>query len=65
MNTGYRRELGPFSATMIIAGSMIGSGIFIVSADIVRLGHSASFLMAAWGFAAFLTILGALSYRLF
>jgi APA family basic amino acid/polyamine antiporter len=62
MADGYRRELGPFSATMIIAGSMIGSGIFIVSADIVRLGHSGAFLMAAWGFAALLTILGALSY---
>jgi len=62
MAEGYRRELGPFSATMLIAGSMIGSGIFIVSADIVRLGHSGTFLMAAWGFAAMLTILGALSY---
>ena len=62
MTAGYRRELGPFSATMIIAGSMIGSGIFIVSADIVRLGHSGAFLMAAWAFAALLTLLGALSY---
>ncbi len=31
MTSGYRREFGPFSATMIIAGSMIGSGIFSAS----------------------------------
>ena len=33
---GFRRRLGPFDATMLVAGSMFGSGIFIVSADIAR-----------------------------
>ena len=60
--TGYRRELGPFSATMIIAGSMIGSGVFFVAADIVRTGRSGGFLMAAWVLVAVLTLAAALSY---
>jgi APA family basic amino acid/polyamine antiporter len=60
--SGYRRHVGLFSAVMLIAGSMIGSGVFIVAADIVRTGHTAGFLLAAWGLTAALTILGALSY---
>jgi amino acid transporter len=36
LESGYRRELGPFSATMLIAGSMIGSGIFSVSLLAIR-----------------------------
>jgi APA family basic amino acid/polyamine antiporter len=59
---GYRRHVGLFSATMLIAGSMIGSGVFIVAADMVRTGHSGSFLLAAWGLTAVLTIFAALSY---
>lgn len=59
---GYRRHLGLFSATMLIAGSMIGSGVFIVAADIVRTGHSGGFLLAAWGLTAVLTLFAALSY---
>ena len=43
----YHRHIGPFSATMLIAGSMIGSGVFIVASDIVRTGHSGSFLLAS------------------
>lgn len=62
MTGGYRRELGPLSAASLVAGSMIGSGIFVVSADIARLGGSAAFVLAAWGLASMLTILGALSY---
>ncbi|MBI4912924.1 MAG: amino acid permease [Acidobacteria bacterium] len=60
--SGYRRELGAFSAAMLIAGSMIGSGIFLAPAETVRLGHTASFLMGVWVFAGLLTLLGALSF---
>ena len=60
--SGYRREIGPFSATMLVAGSMIGSGIFLVSAEIVRLGGSARFLLGAWVLAALLSVGGALSF---
>ena len=47
---------------MLIAGSMIGSGIFIVPAEMVRTGGSGSFLLLAWGLTALLTLLGAHSY---
>jgi len=59
---GYRRHVGLFSAIMLIAGSMIGSGVFIVAADMVRTGHSGGFLLAAWGLTAVLTLFAALSY---
>lgn len=62
MTEGYRRHVGLFSATMLIAGSMIGSGVYIVAADIVRVGHSGSFLLAAWTLTAVMTLLGALCY---
>lgn len=62
MSDGYRRQVGPFSATMLIAGSMVGSGVFLVAADIVRTGRSAGFLMAAWALVAILTVTAALSY---
>lgn len=54
--------LGLFSATAIVAGSMIGSGIFIVSADISRNVGSPALLIAAWLVTAAMTIIGALSY---
>jgi len=60
--SGFRRSVGLFDATMLIAGSMIGSGVFIVGADIVRTGHSAGFLAAAWVLTGLLTVLAALSY---
>ncbi len=59
---GYRRHLGLFSSTMLIAGSMIGSGVFIVAADMVRTGRSGGFLLVAWGLTALLTLFAALSY---
>ncbi len=59
---GFRRSLGLFSATMLLAGSMIGSGVFIVAADIVRNGHTGAFLLAAWAFTAVMTVFAALSY---
>ena len=60
--TGYHRDVGLFSATMLIAGSMIGSGVFIVAADMVRTGGSGMYLLAAWGLTAVLTLFAALSY---
>lgn len=61
-STGYRRELGLFSSTMIVAGSMVGSGIFIVSADIMRQVHTAPMLMLTWLVAGLFTICATLSY---
>ncbi len=59
---GYRRDIGLFSATMLVAGSMIGSGIFLVSAEIVRTGHTGGFLMLSWALAGLLSVAGALSF---
>lgn len=56
------KGLGLTSATTLVMGSMIGSGIFIVSADIARLTESPALLIAAWLLTGFLTIVGALSY---
>jgi len=50
------------SATSLVIGSMIGSGIFIVSADIARLVESPALLILAWVVTAFLTVVGALTY---
>ncbi|HVG31263.1 MAG TPA: amino acid permease [Pyrinomonadaceae bacterium] len=55
------RGLGLLDATMIVVGSMIGSGIFIVSAESSRLVGSPGWLLAAWALAGVLTITGALS----
>jgi len=56
------KGLGLTSATTLVMGSMIGSGIFIVSADIARLVDSPALLIGAWLITAFLTIVGALCY---
>ena len=56
------KGLGLTSATMLVMGSMIGSGIFIVSADIARQVNSPALLIGAWLVTGFLTIVGALSY---
>jgi APA family basic amino acid/polyamine antiporter len=56
------KGLGLFSATAIVIGSMIGSGIFIVSADISRLTGSPALLIGAWVVTAVMTMIGALSY---
>lgn len=58
----YQPSLGLFDATMIVAGSMIGSGIFIVSADITRNVGSAGWLIAVWVITGFMTLIAALSY---
>ena len=54
------RELGLLDATMIVVGSMIGSGIFLVSAETSRLVGSPGWLLAAWALAGVMTITGAL-----
>ena len=50
------------SATTLVIGSMIGSGIFIVSADIARLVESPALLILAWVVTGFMTVVGALTY---
>lgn len=60
--TEMRRELGLLDATMIVAGSMIGSGIFIVSSDIVRNVGSAGWLIFIWAMTGIITLTAALSY---
>jgi len=56
------KGLGPLDATMIVAGSMIGSGIFIVSADIARQVKSPALLIAAWLLTGLMTMMAALCY---
>ncbi|MCC7177345.1 MAG: amino acid permease [Acidobacteria bacterium] len=58
----FRRSLGLFDSTMVVVGAMIGSGIFLVSADMTRLLGSASWVLVAWGLTAVLTLAAALSY---
>ncbi|MEO8569265.1 MAG: amino acid permease [Ginsengibacter sp.] len=60
--TSFRPSLRLFDATMIVAGSMIGSGIFIVSADITRNVGSAGWLIVIWLLTGFMTLTAALSY---
>lgn len=61
-STSFKPTLGLFDGTMIVAGSMIGSGIFIVSADITRNVGSAGWLIAVWLITGFMTLSAALSY---
>ena len=56
------QRLGLFSSTALVAGSMIGSGIFIVDADIARGTNSPALYLGAWLVTAILTMIGALSY---
>src|SRR4028119_2174438 len=60
--TAFKQSLSLLDATMIVAGSMIGSGIFIVSADITRNTGSTGWLILVWVFTGFMTITAALSY---
>ena len=58
----FKQGLDLFDATMIVVGVMIGSGIFIVSADMSRLIGSSGWLLVAWAITGVLTIAGALSF---
>ncbi len=62
LDTEFTRGLGLYDSTMVVVGSMIGSGIFIVSADMARTIGSGGWLLAAWLLTGVLTIVGALSY---
>lgn len=57
-----KRELGLLDGTMLVAGSMIGSGIFIVSSDIAQNVGSAGWLILVWGLTGLITLTAALSY---
>src|SRR6266404_574757 len=58
--SGLVRGIGPLDATMIVMGSMIGSGIFITSAESARLIGAPGWLLLAWFVAGLMTITGAL-----
>src|SRR5690606_16630490 len=59
---GFKPTLGLMDATMLVAGSMIGSGIFIVSADMTRNVGSAGWLIMVWIITGVMTLAAALSY---
>jgi APA family basic amino acid/polyamine antiporter len=62
LDTEFKRGLGLYDSTMVVVGSMIGSGIFIVSAEMARQVGSPGWLLLAWAVTGALTIVGALSY---
>jgi basic amino acid/polyamine antiporter, APA family len=62
LDTEFVRGLGLYDSTMVVVGSMIGSGIFIVSADMGRTIGSPGWLLGAWVLTGLLTVVGALSY---
>lgn len=60
--SGFKREIKLFDAVMIVAGTMIGSGIFIVSSDIARTVGSPGYLILVWLLSGIITLIGATSY---
>ena len=60
--TGFVRGLGLLDSTMIVAGSMIGSGIYIVSGEIARQVGAPGWLLVVWIVTGLLTVMAALSY---
>ena len=60
--TSFKPTLGLLDATMIVAGSMIGSGIFIVSTEMTTYVGSSGWLIFAWVLTGFLTLTAAISY---
>jgi basic amino acid/polyamine antiporter, APA family len=61
-SAGFVKALSRFDATALVAGSMIGSAIFITPADILRQVGSPGLLLVVWGLTAVVVVLGALSY---
>lgn len=61
-DTGFKREITLFDAIMIVTGGMIGSGIFIVTADISRTVVTPGNMLLVWVITGFLTMVGAISY---
>lgn len=62
LDTEFTRGLGAFDATMVVVGSMVGSGIFLVSAEMSRVLGSPGWLLVSWLVTAALTLAAALSY---
>jgi APA family basic amino acid/polyamine antiporter len=62
LDTEFTRGLGLYDSSMVVIGSMIGSGIFIVPAEMARNVGGAGWLLAAWVLTGALTVVGALSY---
>jgi basic amino acid/polyamine antiporter, APA family len=62
LDTEFKRGLGLFDSTMIVVGSMIGSGVFLVSAEMSRQLGSVGWLLASWIVSGLLTVMAALSY---
>jgi basic amino acid/polyamine antiporter, APA family len=62
LDTEFKRGLGAFDSTMVVVGSMIGSGIFLVSADMARVLGSPGWLLVSWLITGVLTLTAALSY---
>src|SRR5512147_3201780 len=60
--SSFKPSLGLVDATMVVAGSMIGSGIFIVTSDIAKDVGSAGWIIAVWLITGFMTIVAAVSY---
>lgn len=58
----FKKELGLLDGTMLVVGSMIGSGIFIVSSDIARNVGSAGWLLVVWLLSGIMTVIAAVSY---
>ncbi|NMH28020.1 APC family permease [Flavobacterium silvaticum] len=61
-NEHFKRELGLLDGSMLVVGSMIGSGIFIVSSDMVRQVGSSFWLLVLWGLTGLITVIAAVSY---
>ena len=62
LDTEFKRGLGLYASTMVVVGSMIGSGIFLVSAEMGRQTGSPGLLLTAWILTGVLTLAAALSY---
>lgn len=58
-DVGYARQLGLFSATMMVIGGIIGSGIFRNPAEVARIVRTPSLVYTAWGFGAVIALIGA------
>lgn len=61
-SNSFQQRIGLFDATMLVSGTMIGSGIFIVASDMARDVGSAGWLLGLWIVTGIMTLLGALSY---
>lgn len=60
--TEFVKAISRLDATALVVGSMIGSGIFIVSADIIRQVEAPGLLLVVWGVSGVITLMGAITY---